>query len=260
LGWLGYDLGGQSSAMLKVKFFGGPRSLDILTAADARLEKSVNYGWFGWLAGPILKLMKWLYGLTHNYGVAIILLTLLVRLAVAPFNIASYKSMKAMQVIQPQVNLLKEKYKNDQATQQREMMKLMRENNANPLMGCLPMILQLPVFFALYRVLDLSLELYKAPFAFWIHDLSLKDPYYILPVLMAGVMVVQQKITPSAMDPTQAKLMLFMPLIFAGVMVAYPSGLTLYIFVSTLFGIAQQFIFIRDKKKSPTTTAVQAKA
>jgi len=259
LGWLNYDLTGQQQADIKLKFFGGPKSLDILTKADARLEKSVNYGVFGVLASPLLKLMKWLYGLTHNYGVAIILMTLLVRIAVMPFNVASYKSMKAMQVIQPQVNKLKEKYKNDPQAMNREMMKLMKENNANPLMGCLPMLLQLPVFFALYQVLDHSIELYKAPFALWIHDLSLKDPYFVLPVLMGITMFIQQKITPTTMDPAQAKIMLIMPVVFSLMMMTLPSGLTLYIFISTLFGIIQQFLFMRDRK-SPTTTAIQAKA
>lgn len=250
VGWMTYDLSGQKSVELNAKFFAGPKSLNVLTEADARLEKAANFGMFGWIANPLLKLMKWLYELTHNYGAAIVLMTLLVRIAVAPFNLASYKSMKAMQVIQPKVNKLKEKYKDDAQTMNREMMKLMKDNNANPLMGCLPMLLQLPVFFALYQVLDHSIELYKAPFMWWILDLSLKDPFYVLPTLMGITMFIQQKITPTAMDPAQAKVMLMMPIVFTFLMVSLPSGLTLYIFISTLFGITQQFLFMRS---SPTT-------
>ncbi len=246
LAWITYDLSGQKSVELNAKFFAGPKSLDTLIAADARLEKSANFGMFGWLAGPLLKLMKWLYELTQNYGAAIVLMTILVRIAVAPFNLASYKSMKAMQVIQPKVNKLKEKYKDDPQTMNREMMKLMKDNNANPLMGCLPMLLQLPVFFALYQVLDQSIELYKAPFMWWIYDLSLKDHFYVLPALMGITMFIQQKITPTAMDPAQAKVMLMMPIVFTFLMVSLPSGLTLYIFISTLFGITQQFLFMRS--------------
>ncbi len=258
IGKLIYDLSSQKSSELKAKFYGGPRSLDTLRVADPRLEKSINYGMFGWLAGPLLKLMKWLYSVTSNYGVAIVLMTILVRLAVMPFNLASYKSMKGMQVIQPQVNKLKEKYKDDPTAMNKEMMKLMRENNANPLMGCLPMLLQLPVFFALYQVLDHSIELYKSPFILWVHDLSLKDPLYVLPALMGITMFIQQKITPTAMDPAQAKVLLMMPIVFTFLMISLPSGLTLYIFISTLVGIIQQYLFMRNS--GPKTTAIQAKA
>ncbi|MEQ1876108.1 MAG: membrane protein insertase YidC, partial [Bdellovibrionia bacterium] len=229
-------------------FFIGPRSVDTLRAADPRLEAAVDFGMFSWIAYPILDLLRWFYKLTHNYGIAIIALTILVRMIVLPFNIMSYKSMKAMQNIQPQITRLKERHKDDREALNREMMILMKENKVNPLGGCLPMLLQLPVFLALYQVLNQTIELYRAPWMLWITDLSLKDPYYVLPVLMGIVMYIQQKMTPTTMDPAQAKVMQFMPIMFTFMMISLPSGLTLYIFVSTLFGILQQLAFMRDKK------------
>jgi YidC/Oxa1 family membrane protein insertase len=134
----------------------------------------------------------------------------------------------------------------------------MKAHKANPLGGCLPMLLQLPVFFALFQVLAQSIELYKSPFMLWITDLSVKDPFYVLPVLMGITMFVQQRITPSTMDPQQAKIMMWMPVIFSFFMISLPSGLTLYIFVSTLFGIIQQFVFMKDR--TPATSVKPAKA
>ena len=155
--------------------------------------------------------------------------------------------MKAMQKIQPEMKAIREKYKSDPTRMNQEVMGLMKRSKANPLGGCLPMLLQLPVFLALFSSLSMSIELYKAPFIFWIHDLSVKDPWFVLPVLMGVVMFVQQKITPTTMDPAQAKIMQYMPIVFAAMMVGLPSGLTLYIFISTAFGIVQQYIFMRDK-------------
>jgi len=156
--------------------------------------------------------------------------------------------MKAMQKIQPMTQALREKYKNDPARMNSEMMALMKEHGANPLGGCLPMLLQIPIFFALYKVINSSVELYQSPFMFWITDLSMHDKFYVLPVLMGISMFVQQKLTPSTMDPTQAKIMAFMPLVFSLFMLNLPSGLTLYMFVSTLFGITQQYFMMKEKK------------
>ncbi|MGE0631756.1 MAG: membrane protein insertase YidC [Pseudobdellovibrionaceae bacterium] len=227
--------------------YAGPKSLDILQSVDPIMTKAVNLGFFGVLAKPMIFIMKWFHKFVHNWGFAIILLTLVVRLLVMPFTVMSYKSMKAMQKIQPALASLREKYKNDPTTLNKEMMGLMKENKVNPLGGCLPMLLQIPVFIALYQVIGQSIELYQAPFIFWIHDLSLKDPFYVLPVLMGITMFIQQKITPSTMDPTQQKIMMVLPVVFSLFMIALPSGLTLYIFVSTLFGIVQQFLLMRDK-------------
>jgi len=147
------------------------------------------------------------------------------------------------------VQALREKYKEDPMRLNQEMMALMKENGANPLGGCLPMLLQIPIFFALYRVISSSVELYQSPFMFWINDLSAYDKFYVLPVLMAASMFIQQKITPTTMDPTQAKIMLFLPLVMCLFMLQLPSGLTLYMFISTLFGIIQQMIIMRDSKE-----------
>jgi YidC/Oxa1 family membrane protein insertase len=170
--------------------------------------------------------------------------------------------MKVMQKLQPQMNAVRERYKdksNEEKLQMNaEIMKLMKENKANPVGGCLPMLLQLPVFIALYQVLGQSIELYQAPFGLWIHDLSIRDPLFVTPVLMGITMFIQQKITPSTMDPQQAKIMMWMPVIFSFFMISLPAGLTLYIFVSTLFGIIQQFVFLRDRKPAGNVQAAKA--
>jgi YidC/Oxa1 family membrane protein insertase len=194
--------------------------------------------------------MKAFYTVVGNWGLAIICLTLLVRLCVLPFAMMSAKSMKAMQKIQPLLQTLREKYKDDPMALNRETMALMKEHKANPIGGCLPMLLQIPVFFALYRVIGSSIELYHSPFYGWIHDLSSADKFYVLPILMGGTMFLQQKMTPTTMDPAQAKIMAFLPLIFILFMLQLPSGLTLYMTVSAIFGIVQQFFFLRDSKKA----------
>lgn len=254
IGSLDYKIPAGSRANFNNQIYIGPKEMKALSAVDKRLAGTIDYGYFGWIAKPILKLLKFFYSLIGNYGVAIILVTLLIRLLLLPLNVSSYKSMKKMQEIQPQLKLVKEKYKNDPQKVQMETMNIMKQNKVNPIGGCLPMLLQFPIFIALYNVLAQSIELYQAPFALWIHDLSLKDPYFVLPVLMGITMWVQQKITPTAMDPAQAKVMQFMPIFFAALMFTLPSGLTLYIFVSTLFGIIQQYMIMKDNKQ---TQAVQ---
>lgn len=232
---------------LKQTFYVGPKVVEALRSADAEFVEAMNYGMFGFLAHPLLTLMKWLHQLIGNWGFAIILLTLVVRLIVLPFNLMSFKSMKAMQKIQPLLQSIREKYKNDPMALNRETMAVMKLHKANPLSGCLPMLIQIPVFFALYRVIASSIEIYQQPFLGWITDLSLHDRFFVLPILMGITMFVQQKITPTTMDPAQAKILLFMPILFTGLMIFLPSGLTLYMFVSALFGIIQQYFFMRTK-------------
>ena len=230
--------------------FCGPKSLKYLSKRDPRLGKWINFGFFEWLARPLLRLLKTFHKITGNWGFAIVLLTFFVRLLLLPLNIRSYKSMKVMQQIQPQLQKLREKHKKDPQTLNKEMMALMKTNKANPLGGCLPlMVVQLPVFIALYRVLGESIELYQAPFIFWIQDLSLYDPWYILPVLSGITLFVQQKITPMTAPPAQARLLTIMPLFFSVFMLKLPSGLTLYIFVSGLFGLVQQFFFVKLREE-----------
>ena len=228
--------------------YAGPKSLEQLQKVDPAMGDIVNYGFFSPIGKVLLVVLKWVYSFLGNWGAAIIILTLLVRAIVLPFNVFSYKSMKKMQNIQPMLQSLRTRYKDDPAALNRETMALMKTQKVNPLGGCLPMLLQMPVFFALYQVLGQSIELYQAPFFAWIPDLSLKDPLYILPVLMGATMFVQQKITPTTMDPQQAKILQWMPVIFSVFTLSLPSGLTLYIFVSTLFGVIQQRLFMRDRK------------
>ncbi|MFP5518367.1 MAG: membrane protein insertase YidC [Bdellovibrionia bacterium] len=238
----------QSSMQFEQLMYVGPKSIDQLKKIDRTLAKIVDFGFFDVIATPFLYVMKFFYGLVGNWGLAIILLTLLVRFAVLPFNVMSFRSMKAMQKIQPSVQALREKYKEDPMRLNQEMMALMKQNGANPLGGCVPMLLQIPIFFALYRVISSSVELYQSPFIFWITDLSAYDKFYVLPVLMGVTMFVQQKLTPTTMDPTQAKIFLILPVVMSVFMLQLPSGLTLYMFVSTLFGIIQQMIIMRDSK------------
>src|SRR6185312_17004793 len=191
-------------------------------------------------------------------GWAIVIMTLLVRMLVLPLNMSTFKSSRKMQKLQPMVKSLKERYKDDSQALNQEMMKLWKENGVNPVGGCLPMLLQLPIFFAYYRVLGQSIELYQAPFMFWIHDLSLKDPYFVLPILMGVAMWMQQKLTPTAMDPNQAKIMQFLPVVFSFMMISLPSGLTLYIFVNTITGVLTQKLIVQDR--SNTVSAKEVKA
>ena len=234
------------------KAYAGPKSWEVLESVSPMLTNIINFGFFKTIALWIFKLLQIIHAAVGNWGIAIILLTLLVRVIVMPFNIMSYKSMKAMSKIQPQMKSIREKYKNDPQKANQEIMVLMKEAKANPLGGCLPMLLQIPVFFALYQVLGQSIELYKAPFGLWIADLSSADPFYIFPVGMGLAMYFQQKITPSTLEPAQQKMLMFMPLFLIAIMATLPSGLTLYMFISTLFGVLQQLYFMKDDRKRET--------
>lgn len=237
------------SAVYDVKYLAyiGPKSLSLLKAIDVDLAGVINFGMFSFIAHYLLQLMILFHEWVGNWGVTIILLTIVVRALVLPFNVMSYKSMKAMQKIQPHLKAVREKYKDDSQRVSVETMNLMKTHKVNPLGGCLPLLLQFPIFLALYQVLGQSIELYRAPFILWIHDLSIRDPFYVLPALMGITLFFQQKITPNTMDPAQKKILMFMPLIFTFFMVSLPSGLTLYIFVSGLFGLVQQLYFMRER-------------
>lgn len=235
--------------------YAGPKSVDALKQIDPALPAIIDFGFFDMISKPLVYIMKAFHSLTGNWGLAIIFLTLLVRLCVLPFNLMSMRSMKAMQKIQPKLTALREKHKKDPMTLNKETMGLMKENGANPLGGCLPMLIQIPVFFALYRVIGSSIELYQSPFFGWITDLSSHDKFYVLPVLMGVTMFFQQKLTPSTMDPMQAKVMMFLPLVFSLFMLQLPSGLTLYMFVSTLFGAIQQYLIMKEKTPAALVSA-----
>jgi len=232
-----------------INFFFIKKTYDSLVKMGDNLHMAVDLGWFSFLAIPILRGLQYCYSIVPNYGWAIILLTLFIRLITSPLQFISSKSMKKMQKIQPELTKLREKYKDNPQKMQQESMALFKKTGANPMSGCFPLLLQMPIFFAFYKVLYGAVELMGAPFIGWIHDLSVKDPYYVLPVLVSIGMFLQQKIMPStAADPTQQKVMMFLPLIFGFIMKDLPSGLNLYIFVSTIFGIFQQYVILKTVK------------
>lgn len=224
----------------------GPKEIERLRSLNVGLNRVVDFGWFSFIAKPLLELLKFFYSFTANYGVAIILLTMMIKLLFIPLTQKSFKSMKKMQKLQPKIAQLKEKYKNNPGELNKATMELYKTYKFNPFGGCLPMLLQMPVFIALYKALMDSIELRHAPFIFWIKDLSAKDPYYVTPILMGLTMFIQQKMTPSSADPTQAKLMMFMPLIFTFMFLSFPSGLVIYWLVNNVLSIGHQYYM--DKK------------
>jgi YidC/Oxa1 family membrane protein insertase len=242
--------------------FFGPKSMKILKQAGHDLGKALNFGWFTVLAKPCVWLMNRLYSVIPNYGIAIIILTVLIKIVLWPLGSKSYKSMSEMKKIQPLMKDIREKYKNDKKKMNEEVMGLYRTYKINPLGGCLPMVVQLPVFFALYRMLYQAIELRHAPFFLWIDDLSAPDrlfhfgfsipfmePPYGIPVLtiiMGATMLLQQKMSPPMGDPTQAKMMMFMPLIFTVIFINFSSGLVLYWLVNNILSISQQY-YIQKK-------------
>jgi YidC/Oxa1 family membrane protein insertase len=240
--------------------FYGPKKLSLLNEIGYNLGKIVNFGWFDVIAKPMLYLLNWLYSIFGNYGVAIILVTIILKAIFWPITQKGLKSMKNMQKLQPKVVKLKEKYKNDPTKLNQETMSLYKTYKVNPLGGCLPMVLQIPVFFSLYKVLLQSIELRHAPFMLWITDLSAPDRLYlgfdlpylgglpVLTLLMGASMFLQQKMTPTTADPTQARIMMFLPLIFTVMFVNFASGLVLYWFVNNLLSILQQYLINRQKK------------
>ncbi len=225
--------------------YAGPKSFTLLQAHGHGLEQMVDYGWFGILAKPMFWLMRQFHAITGNYGIAIILLTIVVRLLLFYPSLKSATAMEEMRKIQPQLMTIREKYKKDPQRMNQEMMKLYKEHKVNPLGGCLPMLLQLPFFVALYNVLSVSIELRQSPFiSFWIKDLSVHDPYYILPVLMGVSMIFTMKMTSTTPDPQQAKIMMFMNIAFIFLFAWLPAGLLLYITLSNILSIVQQ-LYVR---------------
>lgn len=244
-----YNLKDTKVSKIKSIIYIGPKLTENLNKIDPLLPEVMDYGIFGFISKPLLKLMKFLHGIFGNWGVAIIALTIIMRLLMLPFNVVSFKSARAMQKIQPQLTAVREKYKNDPMAVNRETMALMKQNNANPLSSCLPMLIQIPIFFALWKTIGSSIEIYQQPFFGWISDLSSYDRFFVLPILMGITMFFQQKLTPTTMDPMQAKILNYMPLLFSLFMISLPSGLTLYNFISALFGVGQQYFLLKDNTK-----------
>jgi YidC/Oxa1 family membrane protein insertase len=221
----------------------GPKEYNTLQNIKPILTHAIEYGWFTFASKPLFALLSWLHNMFGNWGWSIIALTLLIRLVLYPLTYKGMVSMQKMKMISPQVKALQAKLKGDPQRMNKAVMDLYKKNGANPLGGCLPMLLQIPVFFAIYRVLLNAVELQGAPWMLWVNDLSRMDPTYILPVLMGASMYYQQRLTPSNFtDPMQEKVFKFLPIIFTFFFITFPSGLVLYWFINNLFSIGQQFI------------------
>ncbi|MGA9045672.1 membrane protein insertase YidC [Sulfuricurvum sp.] len=221
----------------------GPKEYKTLESIDPVLVNAIEFGWFTFVAAPIFKILMWLHSLLGNWGWAIIGLTVLIRIFLYPLTHKGMVSMQKIKDIAPRIKEVQEKYKGDPARMNAAVMEMYKKHGANPLGGCLPLLLQIPVFFAIYRVLLNAVELQGAPWIMWVHDLSRMDPYYILPILMGATMYYQQKITPSNFtDPLQEKIFKFLPVIFTFFFFTFPAGLVLYWFVNNLFSIAQQYL------------------
>jgi len=235
---------------LHAVFYAGPKDQDILEGLAKYLDLTVDYGWLWWIAKPLFWALSFFYGLLGNWGFAIIALTILIKGLFYYPSAISYRSMAAMRKFSPRIQELRERFGDDRQKLQQEMMKLYKEEKINPMAGCLPILLQMPVFIALYWMLAESVELRHAPFMLWITDLSVKDPYFVLPILMAIVMYLQQKLNPTPPDPMQAKIMQMMPIIFGFFFMFFPAGLVLYWLFNSLISMIQQLFIYRGLEKA----------
>ncbi len=221
----------------------GPKEYKVLKAIDPVLTNAIEYGWFTFAAAPLFKVLSWLHGIFGNWGWAIIALTLIIRMFLFPLTFKGMLSMQKMKDVAPRVKEAQAKHKGDPQKMNAAVMAIYKEEGANPLGGCLPMLLQIPVFFAIYRVLLNAVELQGAEWILWVNDLSRMDPYYILPILMGATMFYQQHITPNNFtDPMQEKIFKYLPVIFTFFFITFPSGLVLYWFVNNIFSILQQMV------------------
>jgi YidC/Oxa1 family membrane protein insertase len=252
---------------LALRVFVGPKALDELRALRPPLSELVQFGWLGVISEPLFIFLKWIHNYVSNWGWAIILMTIAINVAMFPLKVSSWRSMQKMQRVAPEMKQIQEKYKKYSMTDPRrqkmneEVMGLYKREGINPYGSCLPMLMQLPIWMALYSMLGVAIELRHAPWVWWIKDLSARDPYYILPLTMVGLMWWSQKMTPmTTADPAQQRMMTMMPLMFGVMFVVFPvsSGLVLYILSSTLIGIAQQWYLnktapgdaLRERKKN----------
>ena len=251
----GFNLAGFTSPSVTVdpgkeghynaQLYVGPKDQYALATISPHLELTVDYGWLWWIAQPLFWLLTKIQSLVSNWGVAIILLTVLVKGAFFQLSAASYKSMAKMRKVQPKMQSIREQYADDKQKQSQAMMELYKKEKINPMGGCLPILIQMPVFIALYWVLMESVELRQAPFALWIDDLSVMDPYFVLPLLMGASMFFMQKLNPPPPDPMQAKIMQWLPVVFTFFFLWFPAGLVLYWVVNNLLSMAQQWVITR---------------
>ncbi len=231
----------REKADVAYRIYLGPKDENRLKALGVDAEKLLDFGIFTIIAKPLLWFLRFTHNVTGNFGIDIIILSVLIKIIFLPLTQISFKSMKEMQKVQPEMNRLKEQYKNDKARLQQEIMLLYKRRKINPMSGCLPMLVQIPVFIALYNALQNGIEMRHAHFFLWITDLSAKDPIYITPLIMGATMVIQQKMTPTSADPTQAKMFLLMPVMFTFLFLNFPSGLVLYWLVNNVLSIAHQY-------------------
>jgi YidC/Oxa1 family membrane protein insertase len=245
------EIAPQASAATEATLYVGPQDQRVLAAIAPGLDLVVDYGWLTVIAKPIFELLQFLQGFVNNWGWSIVLLTLIIKFAFFPLQAASYRSMAKMKKVGPKLQQLKERFGDDRVKMNQAMMELYKTEKINPLGGCLPILVQIPVFIALYYVLFASVELRGAPWLGWIQDLASPDPFYILPLLMAVSMFFQTKLNPTPPDPLQAKMMMWMPLIFSVMFFFFPAGLVLYWLVNNLFSIAQQWVITRKIEGKP---------
>jgi YidC/Oxa1 family membrane protein insertase len=253
-------VGPGEQKQIGASLYSGPEVTSVLKKIAPKLELTVDYGWFWPISQGLFWVMKKIYDVVGNWGWSIVLVTLLIKLAFYKLSATSYRSMAQLKRLQPKLESLKERYADDKQKLSTEMMALYKKEKINPLGGCLPILIQIPVFIALYWVLIESVELRQAPFILWIQDLSVKDPYYVLPVLMGISMFVQQKLSPPPADPTQAKVMMFLPVIFTVLFVSFPAGLVLYWVVNNVLSIAQQWFITRQVEEAGVKNGGSGKA
>ena len=232
--------------------YSGPIIKNNLAPLAPNLEKTLDYGMLSFFSEIIFWIMFHIHQLVGNWGLAIILVTCLIKAIFYPLSAKSYRSMAKMRMLQPRVKRLQESYKDDKKALGKKMMEMYKSEKVNPLSGCLPMVVQIPIFISLYWVLLESVELRHAPFMFWIHDLSMKDPFYVLPVLMGISMFLQQKISPAPADPMQAKIMMFLPVMFTFLFSSFPAGLVLYWLTNNVISITQQYLITRRYQAAHT--------
>jgi YidC/Oxa1 family membrane protein insertase len=240
----------------------GPEDTAVLGQIAPGLDMTVDYGFLWVISAPLFSLMKLIYSFVGNWGWSIVLVTLLIKLAFYRLSARSYKSMAGMRKLQPKLQALKDRYGDDKAKLSQATMELYKQEKVNPLGGCLPILVQIPVFIALYWVLLESVELRQAPFIFWIKDLSAPDPYHFLPIIMGATMLIQQRLNPAPPDPVQAKMMMFLPIMFTALFWNFPSGLVLYWIVNNTLSILQQWYITRkygDDKPANTKRLASAK-
>lgn len=239
-----------------MQLYVGPELADQLKPLAPHLDLTIDYGWLWFISDAIFWAMQKIYNIVGNWGWSIVLVTILIKLIFYPLSATSYRSMARMRKIQPKLQSLKDRYGDDRQKLAQATMELYRQEKANPMTGCLPILVQIPVFIALYWVLVESVQLRQAPFIFWIHDLAARDPYFILPIINGLAMFVQQRLSPPPADPTQAKIMMFLPVIFTFIFINFPAGLVLYWVVNSLVSILQQWFIMRQVERDSQVTVI----